>query len=69
MGVRIVVKDGEPIKLALLRLKKLQLRQKHLRPTYFVRKTDIRRAKKFHNWWKARRVSEYAKRFGKLTQS
>jgi ribosomal protein S21 len=62
MGIRVIVKDGEPLDMALRRLKKLLERQKHKRPTYFVRKADIRRAKKFHNWWKARRVSEDAKR-------
>ena len=68
MGVRIVVRDGEPISQALRRLKQqLQLSGSALearRRIYPTDRTQERRAKRFQKRFKARRATLLAQRLG-----
>jgi small subunit ribosomal protein S21 len=68
MGVRIVLADKEPIGLALRRFKRLLERHRASylprRHRYFVKPTEIRRAKRFQKKFKARRATLLAKQAG-----
>jgi ribosomal protein S21 len=61
MGVRVLVRDGEPVGKALRRLK--QLLELHNVPwevrrrTYFIYATEERRAKQFQKRFKARKAA------------
>jgi ribosomal protein S21 len=67
--------DGEPIGQALRRFKKLVQRNRQgkqwkphqwlFRTPYFVRNTEIRRAKEFRKWYKSRRATLQARSEGK----
>jgi small subunit ribosomal protein S21 len=65
MGARIAVVDGEPIGAALRRFKR-QVEQAGLpwelrRRAYFVRDTEVRRAKEFQKRFKTRKAVLLAK--------
>jgi small subunit ribosomal protein S21 len=70
MGVRIVVADREPIRLALRRFKKLLKRNNLLgesrRREYFIKPTQTRRRKRFKKKFKARLATLHAKQAGQL---
>ncbi len=69
MGVRIVLAENEPIALALRRFKKKVEREKInweiRRRCYFVKASEMRRAKKFKKKFKAREAMLLAKLEGK----
>jgi hypothetical protein len=65
MGIRIVVGDREPMSLALRRFRKLLERSQRRPAGYFVRYTEIRRAKEYRKWLKARRETAQARREGR----
>jgi ribosomal protein S21 len=68
MGVRVVVRDGEPISLALKRLKhQLQFHGvswEMRRRKSFAARTQARRAKRFQKRFKARRATLLAQKAG-----
>jgi small subunit ribosomal protein S21 len=68
MGVRIVLADKEPIGLALRRFRKLLERNGVVRDlrgqAYFVKLTQIRRAKRFKKRFKARMATLLAQGAG-----
>ena len=65
MGVRVVVGEREPIGLALRRLKKQLGREgvpgEARRHVQFVDGTEIRRAKRFRKWFRAREAALLAR--------
>ena len=68
MGVRVVVGDGEPIGAALRRFKKQAERAgvpwEVRRRAYFVRGTEVRRAKAFRKRFGARKAALLAQMAG-----
>ncbi len=70
MSVRVVVGDGEPIGAALRRFKKQTERAgmpwELRRRVYFVRGTEVRRAKEFRKRFKAREATLQAQMSGEL---
>jgi ribosomal protein S21 len=68
MGLRVVLAQGERIEQALRRLRKLLERHGALwdlqRRRYFIKPTEVRRAKQFKKKFKARRETLLAKKAG-----
>jgi ribosomal protein S21 len=73
MGVRVFVADREPIALALRRFKKLVELNNVFRESrgrgYFIKPTQIRRAKRFKKRFKARMATLRAQHAGELPVS
>ena len=69
MGVKIVVGQQEPIELALKRFRKVLERDdatwESRRRAYFIKPTQVRRARRFQKRFKARRATLLAQKAGK----
>ena len=67
MGVRVEVEDGEPIRKAMQRLRKLSRYQLGWKsalngPTHFIPQPEIRRKKAWDKWIKAQQETRRGKR-------